>query len=86
MSIKVKFSPDLYSYTNNQQSVEVNGKTVAECLDHVAEKIPGLKRVIYSGEASFVLSVYIKGDDSEPWDLFRPVNDGDELTIALGGG
>ena len=86
MSIKVKFSPDLYCYTNNQQSVEVNGKTVRECLDRLAEKFPDLKTVVYGREDDLVLRVYIKGDDSEPWDLFKPVKDGDELTIGLGGG
>ena len=88
MSIRIKFSPDLYIYTDNERSAEVEGKTVDECLARLAEIFPDLKRVLYGadGELSGIINVYIKGEDSEPWDLFRPVKDGDELTIAPGGG
>ena len=88
MSVKFKLSPNLYHYTNNQQLAEVDGNTVDECLDHLITKFPDLKTVIYTEDgklASFVI-VYIKGEDSEPWDLFRPVKDGDELSLVLGGG
>lgn len=88
MSVKLKLSPDLYRYTNNRQFAEVDGNTVDQCLDYLAKKFPELKTVIYTEDgnvASFVV-VYIKGEDSEPWDLFRPVKDGDELSVVLSGG
>jgi len=88
MSIEFKVSPDLYHYTNNQQLAEVDGNTVDECLDHLTKKFPDLKTVIYTEDgklADFVV-VYVKGEDSEPWDLFRPVKDGDTLRLVLSGG
>ncbi len=88
MSVKLKLSPDLYRYTDNQQLVEVNGNTVDECLYHLTGRFPALKAVIYTkdGNLADFIVVYIKGEDSEPWDLFRPVKDGGELSLVLSGG
>jgi len=88
MSVKLKLSPDLYSYTDNQQLVEVNGNTVDECLYHLTGRFPDLKAVIYTedGNLTDFIVVYIKGEYSEPWDLFRPVKDGGELSLVLSGG
>jgi hypothetical protein len=88
MSIKLKLSPDFYCYTDNQHLAEVNGNTVEECLHNIIECFPDLKTVIYNkdGKLADFIVVYIKGEDSEPWDMFRHVKDGDELSLTLSGG
>ena len=88
MSIKLNLPSVLSYYTNNQQLPEVNGNTVGECLDHLTKQYPDLKRVMYTedGKVASFFDVYINGQDASPDGLSRPVKDGDELSIILGGG
>ena len=89
MSIKCKLGPVLSYYTNNQESVEVNGKTAGECLDHLAKQFPSIKTVIFDedGKLNSFIAVFVNGRDSQVEHLLRPVKDGDELGIVfLNGG
>ena len=88
MSIKLKLDPVLSYYTNNQQSVEVNGNIVGECLDHLTRQYPDLKTVIFDedGKLNSFIAVFINGRDSQIEHLFRPVKDGDELSIVFSSG
>ena len=88
MSIKLNLPPVLSYYTNNQQLPEVNGNTVGECLDHLTKQYPDIKRVMYTedGKVASFFDVYVNGKDAYPDGLSRPVKDGDELSIILGGG
>ncbi len=88
MSIKLNLPPDLSYYTNNQQLAEVNGNTVGDCLGNLAKQFPGLKTVIFAkdGKLNSFIAVYINGGDSQIEDLFRPVKDGDELSIVFPSG
>ena len=89
MSIKCKLDSSLFYFTKSQQSVEVNGNTVGECLDHLTRQFPDLKTVIFDedGKPNYFIAIFINGKDSQVEHLFRPVNGGDELSIVfLSGG
>jgi adenylyltransferase/sulfurtransferase len=88
MSIKVKLDPVLSYYANNQQSAEVNGNTVGDCLDHLTKQFPNLKRVMYTEDGKLVssIAVYINGKDAYPDGLSKTVKDGDELSIIFSSG
>ncbi|MFC2010356.1 MoaD/ThiS family protein [Chloroflexota bacterium] len=88
MSIKLKIQPVFSYYTNNQQSSEVNGNTVGECLDHLTKQYPDFKSVIYTedGKIARFIGVHINGKDSYPDGLSKPVKDGDELSIIFSTG
>ena len=85
MSMKFKLDPVLSHYINNQQTVEVNGNTVGECLDNLANQYPELKTVMYTedGELASFIAVYINGNDAYPDGLSKPVKDDDELSIRF---
>ena len=88
MSIKLNLSSVLSYYINNQQSVEVNGNTVGDCLDNLANQYPELKKVIFTqdGKLADFIDVCINEKDAFSYGLSKPVKDGDELSIALPSG
>ena len=92
MSVTVKIGPILYQYTNDRGVTEVNGSTVAECLDELNKQFPGLEKGLFSGNSRLLhyIGIWINGEDAYPEELTKPVKDGDELyityTTAVGGG
>ncbi len=84
MSIKLKIDPVLSHYTNNQQSVQVSGNTVGECLGNLAKQFPDLKTVMYNEEGILdpTIFFYINGKFVGQ-ELNKPVKDGDELYIIV---
>ena len=86
MTAQIKiFYPHLQQFTNHRDSVEVDGNTVGECLDHLVKQFPGMEQGIFDKQGQLLNYVYffINGKAIYPTDLAKPVSDGDELTIAL---
>jgi len=86
MSVKVNiFYPHLQQFTHNQDVVNVNGNTVGECLGHLVKQFPEIEPGLFDKQGQLLNYVYlfINGKATYPTDLAMPVNDGDELTIAL---
>ena len=86
MSVKVHiFYPHLQQFTHAQEVVNVNGDTVGKCLGHLVKQFPGIEQGIFDQQGQLLNYVYlfVNGKASYPTDLTMPVNDGDELTIAL---
>ena len=92
MSITVKIGPILYQYTGDRGVAEVNGSTVAECLDNLVKQFPDIEKGLFSESGGLLhyVGIWINGEDSYPNELAKPVKDGDELyityTAAVGGG
>ena len=85
MSIEANISPIFSRYTNNQQTAEVNGSTVGECLKHLVKQFPDLKRVLFGkrGRLNSYIDVYVNGESAYPEELAKPVKDGDKLHILM---
>lgn len=85
MSIKLNISPVLSYYTDNQKSFEVKGNTVSECLDSLASQFPDLKSVIDfpNGRPASFIHIYINKEDRIIDDVFKPVEDGDEIDVEF---
>ena len=86
MSVKVNIVyPHLQQFTHHQDVVNVNGNTVGECLGHLVKQFPGVEEGIFDKQGQLLNYVYlfINGKATYPTDLAMPINDGDELTIAL---
>jgi len=91
MSIKVNIhSSYLQHLANDQDIVEVNGRTVGECLDHLITLSPGIENKIFDkpGKVHDYFGIFVNGVALFPEGLAKPVEDGDEihLVLALGGG
>ena len=83
MTIKVKIHPYLRSFTGNQKVVEVEGKTVGECIDDLDARFAGIKQRLVNkkGKMESYWEIYINSADFTAKDLSSPVKDGDELAI-----
>lgn len=86
MTIKINIlSPSLRKFAGNQEAVEVSGKTVGECLDHLVKQFPAIEKGLFDKHGQLLNYVYffVNGKGAHPTDLTKPVKDGDELTISL---
>ncbi len=90
MAIRVHIPTPLRQYTEGQETVEVQGTTVAEVLRALGEQYPGITERLFDGEKirRFV-NVYVNDEDIRYLqNLDTPVKDGDEVSIipAVAGG
>jgi len=85
MSIKIDIPSHFLPFTNDTKAVEVNGSTVAECLNHLVKQFPRVEKVLLaeSGELLGDIGIYVNGEDAYPDELAKPVKDGDELYILV---
>jgi molybdopterin converting factor small subunit len=90
MGVKVNLHLTLRKYTNGQEVVEVEGKTVGECLRNLVKTFPGIGPNIFDkkGGLNSVVEIYLNLQSAYPNELVKPVKDGDEihLTMMLAGG
>ena len=90
MAVKVYLHLTLRQFTNGQEILEVDGKTVGECLKNVVKKYPGMESSIFAknGKLSNIVEIYLNHQSAYPNELVKPVKDGDEihLTMMLAGG
>jgi len=88
MSVKIKVSQVLRQFTKNQDTVEVKGGTVGECLDDLIRQFPDTKKWLFDKDGRLLALMLIKGESIHQKELDRPVAGGDELHLVLifGGG
>lgn len=91
MSIQVRIPTPLRKFTDGQELVAVEGGTVGEALQSLAENHPELKERIFDDSGSVRRFVNIFANDEDirfQESLDTEVSDGDELAIvpAIAGG
>ncbi len=90
MSVKINVRPGMQHLANDRDVVEVNGKTVGECINQLVEQFPAMKNELFDADGKVLsyIDIYVNGKSSYPEELAKPVQDGDELYIlrAIGGG
>jgi len=85
VSIKVDI-PYFFQYlVNGVEVAEVNGSTVGECLEDLIKQFPNIKQLLFtkSGKLDMFRDIYVNGESIYPEGLAKPVQDGDELYIAI---
>jgi molybdopterin converting factor small subunit len=90
MGVRVNLHVTLRRHTGGREAVEVEGKTVGECLRNVVKQYPGLEASIFDKKSALsrLVEVYLNHKSAYPNELARPVKDGDEIhvTMMLAGG
>lgn len=85
MSIRVHLYSRLPAFAGNRNLVEVEGKTVADCLNDLMRQFPELKPVLFDAQgqlwSTIFISINLNSPQSEP--LTRIVNEKEELYIIL---
>lgn len=85
MSVKVNIHKTHRTYTDGLEMVEVEGKTVGDCLEHLVQRYPGMKQGLFDkkGRLLNVVEVYVNNESAYPDELARAVKDGDEIQLIL---
>jgi molybdopterin converting factor small subunit len=90
MGVKVNLHLTLRQYANGQEVVEVEGRTVGECLRTLVGMFPGLGPNIFDkkGGLNNIVEIYLNMQSAYPNELLKPVKEGDEIhvTMMLAGG
>lgn len=91
MPVKVMIPTPLRSYTDNRDSVEVEGQTIDEVLSNLTNKYPQLKRHLYAedGRLRNFINIYVNDEDVRYLDKGNTkVKEGDVISIipAIAGG
>lgn len=83
MSVRVKIHPILSQYAGNTSMIQVDGRTVGDCLDVLVRQFPDIKKELFNknGEVLHYISIWVNGQDAYPAELARKVKDGDELYL-----
>ena len=87
MSVKIVIPSNLQVFTNNTEVVDVEGKTVGECLNNLIKKFPNANKVLFDDDGELFnygltsVTVYVNKEDVYPDGLAKPVKDGDEIHI-----
>lgn len=90
MAITIKLAAYMRQYSENQENVEVKGKTVQDCLDALVNKYPKVKEQLFDKNNILhpYVSVFTGGEIIYADRLDRSVEDGATITIlyVIGGG
>jgi molybdopterin synthase sulfur carrier subunit len=90
MAVRVHIPTPLRQYTGGRDTVEVEGKTVADVLDALGKEFPGITaRILENGRIRRFVNVYLNDEDIRYLDnLSTSVKPGDEISIipAVAGG
>jgi molybdopterin converting factor small subunit len=90
MAIQIDLHKTHRQYTGGKESVDVEGKTVGECLKDLIRQYPPLGKEVFgkNGKLSGIVEVYLNGATAYPDELAKPVKDGDtiQLVYFLAGG
>ena len=83
MSVEIYIPQFLQHLANGVEVVDVNGRTVGECLNALVKQFPQLEASLFDnkGKLRELLNVYINKESAYPEELSKPVNDGDKLQI-----
>ncbi len=83
MRVKLHLCQVLSYYADNHSSIEVNGNTVAECLDNLAAQFPDLRKVMETVKLGGNISVFMNQEDTDIEDLSKTIKEGDELNLIF---
>ena len=90
MGIRVHLHSTHRSYVSGLDKVEVEGKSVGECINQLVSKYPDMEKALFDkkGKLKNIIDVYLNQESTYPEELAKPVKDGDEIhiTVILAGG
>ncbi len=90
MSVTITVPSYLERYLDGKPSVDVEGHTVGQCLQHLVARFPQISEFLFSPDGSLLdyVSIFINMEDAYPEQLGHAVSDGAQIDIiyVIGGG
>ena len=81
MSIIIEIPGHLSGLVDNHKTVEVNGKTIRECLMSLASQYPGMLPELFDISGKLAVIVLKGGESADEGMIDLPVEDGDTLDL-----
>ena len=91
MGVKLEiFYPRLKQLLGNTDALELEGRSVGECLKDLVKRFPGAEELLFDERGALLrqVFVYVNAESAYKVALDTPVKDGDRLiiaTLAIGG-
>lgn len=85
MSVKVHIHTTQRHLTDGLEVVEVQGKTVKECLEYLVGLFPEVKEGLFEkkGKLRNHIEIYVNLESAYPDELGKAVKDGDDIHVSL---
>ena len=86
--MKVWIPSPLLSYTNQQNEIEANGSTIAEVLDDLNRRYPGIRFRMIDEQDSIRphMKIFVNGEQIQGLKTMLNANDEVQILQALSGG
>ncbi len=84
MAVEVKIPTVFRKFTSNEATVELDPGTIAELIDQLGERYPGLKDQLLAddGQLHRFVNVYVNDEDARYLDkLDTKVSEGDKVSL-----
>jgi molybdopterin converting factor small subunit len=88
MTVTIKVTPILRQYTDENQTVEVEGNTVLDCLKNLVARYPGTGKWLFGNKDAPMICLFLNKEVILPQALDTKVSRGDiiDLFPVIGGG
>jgi molybdopterin converting factor small subunit len=85
MTVRIEIPSIFARYAGNRTTFEVEGRTVAECIEDLGRGYPDLAKMVLAADGSLLSSmdIFINEESAYPDPLPRPVKDGDKINIIM---
>ncbi len=85
MSVKIHLHRIHRPDAGGLETVEVEGRTVGDCLTALVGRFPALKAKLFTapGKLHRNVEIYLNQESAYPDELKKPVSDGDEIHVTL---
>lgn len=85
MTVKVDIHKTHRQFTDQKETVEVEGRTVGACLDSMIKQYPGMQEAIFDkkGTLKNQIEIYLNSESAYPDELKKKVAPGDRITITV---
>jgi molybdopterin converting factor small subunit len=83
VSIEISLHKTHRRYTDGKETIEVEGKTVGECLRDLVKQYPPMEKEIFKNRnLNSLVEVYLNGESAYPNELIKSVRDGDKINLV----
>lgn len=81
MNIIIKLDQAFQPFADNNETVEIKGDTVKECLNYLISSYPIFNKILFNAEGTLSALVMVENKVVVPKDVNQPVSMGQEIIL-----
>lgn len=85
MSISVNLHRTHRQYVGGNETIEVEGRTIGDCLRSIVKQYPDYGPILFDkkGNLNGLLEIFLNMESAYPDELKKRVKDGDKIQVTL---